>query len=294
MFREIFIYGKDVFLMGLGAQLITASQTIIISRTLGLDAAAAWTIGTRVFLLVRQLVFQPYAAANAGLCEMVARDETERLKYRFKNLVSLTASLGVFLGIAFALCNSLFVHIWTSGKISWSPLNDILLAVWVVFTSLQVPHCNFVTVTKKIGVMRYLYFIEGCCFVTASLLLASRWGISEIIGCSVVCLIFFSYQFGLRRSHRYFHVRISELAFDWIRPSLKLAATLIPFAVIIWFATSSLPELWRLIVHAVAVTLAGGFLFLRLGLSPEMIQEMKMRVPRVASRLLEILVPRAA
>ena len=47
---------------------------------------------------------------------MLARKETERLKDRFKNLVGLTASLGIFLGVVYALCNSLFVGIWTAGK----------------------------------------------------------------------------------------------------------------------------------------------------------------------------------
>jgi len=291
MFQEIFIYGKDVFLMGLGAQLITASQTIIISRALGLDAAAAWTIGTRVFLLVRQLVFQPYAAANSGLCEMVARHETERLQYRFKNLVSLTASLGVFLGIAFALCNSLFVHVWTNGKINWPPLNDILLAVWIVFTALQVPHCNFVTVTKQIGAMRYLYFVEGFCFVALALLVGYRWGPPGIIACSLLCVVFFSYQFGLRRSKQYFHVRFLELTVDWVRPAIKLAIVLIPAALIIWFATAGLPVIWRLMIHGAAAGLVGGFLFLRIGVPPEMIREAGARLPRPAARMLGILVP---
>src|ERR1035441_6525664 len=90
-FKEVFLYGKDVFLMNLGIQLITASQVIIVSYVLGLEAAAAWTVGTRVFLLMRQLVFQPINAASAGLCEMLTRNETEWLRHRFKNLVVLTA-----------------------------------------------------------------------------------------------------------------------------------------------------------------------------------------------------------
>ena len=142
-FKELFIFGKDVFLMNLGAQLITASQIIIVSRILGLEAAAEWAIGTKMFLLVRMVVFQPYAAAAAGLCEMLARNEIERLRNRFKNLVTLIASLGVFLGVAFALCNSLFVQVWTGGKINWPPQYDLLLALWIFFTALQVAALQF-------------------------------------------------------------------------------------------------------------------------------------------------------
>jgi O-antigen/teichoic acid export membrane protein len=270
-FKEVFLYGKDVFLMNVGAQLITASQTIIISRTLGLEVAAAWSVGTKVFMLVRQVQFQPYSAAVAGLCEMVARNETQRLHARFKNLVVLCASLGAFLGVSFALCNSLFVTVWTGGKITWSPLNDVLLGIWIFFTSLQMTHCNFVFVTKQIGGMRYLYFVEGCCFVALSLGVGYRWGVPGIIMCSNVCLILFSFLFGLWRSSRYFQVSFSELAVAWVRPSLKLAVVLIPIALMIWLATSSLPPIWRLAIHGVAATCIGGILFLRIGLPLEVI-----------------------
>jgi O-antigen/teichoic acid export membrane protein len=290
-FRELFIYGKDVFLMSLGAQLITASQVIIVSRTLGLEAAAAWSIGTKLWLLMRQIMFQPYGSASPGLCEMLARNETERLRYRFKNLVVLTASFGVFLGVAFALCNSLFITVWTGGKIAWSPLNDVLLGLWIFITALQVPHCNFVTVTKQIGGMRYIYFVEGCSFVALSLLVGYHWGLPGIIACSLLCLVFFSYQFGLRRSERYFQVHFWELALDWVRPSLKLAVMLVMVALITWLATAGLPVIWRLGVHGVVAGFVGGFLFLRIGLPPEMVREAGARLPRPAARLLEVLVP---
>jgi len=293
-FKEVFLYGKDIFLMNIGAQLITASQTIIVFRTLGSEAAAAWSIGTKIFMLVRQVMFQPYSAAAAGLCEMLARNETERLRYRFKNLVALTASLGVFFGTGFVLCNSLFVQVWTGGKIAWLPLNDVLLGLWIFFTAMQAPHCNFVTVTKLIGSMRYLYFAEGCCFVILSLLVGHRWGLPGIIVCSLLCVVIFSYQFGLRQSERYFRVSFSELAVEWVRPSLKLAVVLAPLALALWFATSGLPVLWRLVFHGVAAGLGGGFLFLRIGVPPEMIQETRARLPRPAAWLLGILAPRAA
>jgi O-antigen/teichoic acid export membrane protein len=290
-FKEVFLYGKDVFLMNLGAQLIVASQTIIVSRTLGLETAAVWAIGTKVFLLVRQLMFQPYVAASPGLCEMVARGETDRLRHRFQNLVTLMASLGVLLGVNFALCNSLFVRVWTGGKILWPPADDVLLAIWLFFTAMQAPHCNFVMVLKDIGAMRYLYFVEGCTFVTLSLLVGYRWGLSGILICSVVCLIVFSWQFGLRRSRRWFGVSWLELAVGWVRPSLKLALALIPLAIILWFATAGLPALGRLAIHGAVAGVIGGYLFLRIGLPSELIRETEMRLPRPAARLLAALVP---
>jgi O-antigen/teichoic acid export membrane protein len=292
-FKEVFLYGKDVFLINVGIQLIVASQTIIVSRTLGLEAAAAWSVGTRIFMLIRQVIYQPYYSASPALCEMLARNETGRLRHRFKNLVTLTASLGVFLGTSFALCNSLFVHVWTGGKIAWLPLNDALLGLWIFIASIQTTHTSFVLVTKQIGAMPYIFFADGCTFVTLALLLGYRWGLSGIIACSVLSLALFSCQFGLRRSAKYFQTPFTELTVDWIRPSLKLAIVLIPAALALWFATSGLPALWRLVIHGVIAGFAGGFLFLRIGLPPEVVWEAGARLPRPAARLLEMLVPHA-
>jgi len=292
-FKEVCLYGKDVFLMGVGAQLITTSQTIIISRALGLEAAAAWSVGTKVFMLVRQIVFQPYSAATAGLCEMVARNETVQLRCRFQNLVVLIASLGVFLGTTFALCNSLFVEVWTGGKIVWAPLNDVLLAVWLFVSALQCTHCNFVTVTKQIGGMRYLYFLEGCSFITLVLGLGYRWNLPGIIVCSIVCTMLFSYPYALWRSRQHFQLGYFNLVIVWVRPAYTLAGLLIPAGVTIWLGTSELPAIWRLLIHGIAATLGGGFLFLRFGLPSEMIRDGIARVPRSVMRILEIFGPRA-
>jgi predicted ABC-type sugar transport system permease subunit len=60
---------------------------------------------------------------------------------------------------------------------------------------------------------------------------------------------------------------------------------------ITWFATLDLPVIWRLVIHGAVAGFVGGFLFLRIGLPPEMVQEAGTRLPRPAARLLEALVP---
>ncbi len=206
---------------------------------------------------------------------MLARHETERLQHRFKNLVGLTASLGVFLGVTFALCNSLFVEIWTGGKIVWPPLNDVLLMLWIFVASAQATHGSFVFVTKQVGRLPYVFILEGCTYVMLSVLWGYRWGLPGIMACSVLCLVFFSCNFCLRSSGRYFQVSLTTLVLDWLRPSLNLAAVLVPIALMVWFATSGLPILWRLAIHGIAACFIGGLLFLRIGLSSEILRDVE-------------------
>ena len=291
IFKELFAYGKDVFLMGLGAQLTMASQTIIVSRALGLEAAAAWAIGTKMFNLIIPLMCRPFGAALPGLFEMLARGETGRLRARFKDMVVLTASLGALLGGAFALCNSLFIHVWTGGKITWSPLNDVLLGGWVFLISLTTTHANFVTVTKHIGGMRYIFFLEGCCFVLLASLVGSHWGLPGVIAASLLCTTLFSGLYSLHRSRIYFHCGWLELIIGWVRPSWQLVLIIVPLAAVTWFMGAGLPPLWRLLLNGLLAAIAGGSLFLRFGLPPELIMDMSSRLPRPAIRLLRLFIP---
>jgi O-antigen/teichoic acid export membrane protein len=308
IFQEIFNYGKDVFLLGLGMQLQVASQTIIVARSLGLEAAAAWSVGTKMFSLVVPLMCRPYGAALPGLYEMLARGEIERLKNRFRAIVLLTASLGAFLGGSFILCNSLFVQIWLNGKIVWSPWNDVLLGLWLFLLSMQTTHSCFVSVTKQIGGMRYIFFGEGCTFFILALLLGGHWGgtgddytvcyhlfhchwsLPGMVLVSILCTLAFTYQYSLRRSRDYFHGPLEEFAMEWVRPSLKLAGWLALVVPLIWFTTAGLPVVWRLVARASLDVLVGGFLFLRIGLPAALVQEAATRLPRPAARLLQLLV----
>jgi O-antigen/teichoic acid export membrane protein len=291
IFQDMFAYGKDVFLMGLGYQLTMASQTIIVSRTLGLDVAAAWAVGTKMFNMIIPLMARPFGASLPGLYEMLSRNEMDRLRHRFKDMVVLTSSLGALLGVAFALCNSLFVHVWTTGKITWSPLNDVLLGAWVFVLSITGTHANFVTVTKQIGGMRYVFFLEGCCFVLLASIVSAHWGLLGVIACSLFCTGFFSCLYALHRSRVYFQCSWPTLIIGWVLPSWQLLLMFAPLAVIVWFTGTALQPLWRLVINSLFTLIVGIGLFLRLGLPRGLILDLGNRLPQPAGRILQFFIP---
>ena len=287
LFREVFAYGKDVFLVAVGTQMILASQTLIVSRRLGLDAAAAWAVGTKMFNLIGQLVSRLIAVSMPALSEMIARAERERLAARFKGLVAIIASLSAFLGISLALCNSVFVSVWTAGKISWLPLNDLLLGVWLFVFSLQGIHNNLAIATKRIEMLRYVYFFEGCTFLGLAILVGSRFGITGIIITSIVCTTAFSLSYGIWRSSRYFARGLSVVAINWTAPGLTVAATFGAIAAVAWNTTIWLPLTLRLVTNGSIAIILGGFLFLRLGIPTGMRQEFGTRAPRLLKYFLQ-------
>src|SRR5207302_309193 len=129
VFKEVFAFGGELFLLNVGGQLLNASQVLILTRTLGLGAAAVWTIATKVFPLAFQLVSRILDFSSSAFGEMVVRGEREKLQRRFRDVFLLTASGAVFVGTGVAACNQSFIAAWTKGKIIWGAQNDLLLGL---------------------------------------------------------------------------------------------------------------------------------------------------------------------
>ena len=277
-FKEVFSYGNKIFLFDLGCQLQFASQTLVVYRAFGPECAA-WAIGTKMFNLAFSLVIRPYGAALPSLMEMLARGESERLKARFQSISMLTASLGAFLACSYVLGNSLFVSLWTSGKIIWPQLNDYLLGVWIFILAMQTTHCTFATVSKQFGAICYIFLAEGIIFILLTFNIGKYGGIAGMIGCSIFCTLIFSYQCGIRRSCKYFECSFREIAFTWSRPSLKFALAYLLLTLATSYATMYFSPLVRLITHGLVAATAGILLLLRLGLSQDIVAEIVFRLP---------------
>jgi len=285
-FKEIFAFGKDLFLVSVGWQLMMASQTIIITRLLGLEAAALWFVGLRMFNLVMMMVKRVADMSGPALAEMMARGECDRLRERYQALAMLTASLSGFLAVSFALGNSLFIPLWTHGKFHWPLWNDGLLGLWLIVLALQHCHSAFVMTTKQIGFMRYVYFVEGLVFVALSLLVARRGGLAAIIACSVGCSIVFSGAYCAWRVARFFNFSLREVAWDWLRPMFKVLLYYIPAAGLFWWLLTPASLLTQLVLHALLAGSLGFYLLLRFGVPGHFQDELLRRAPAVIIPLL--------
>jgi O-antigen/teichoic acid export membrane protein len=315
-FREVFAFGNDIFLVSLGSQLINASQAILLTRLLGLDAAAVWSIGTRTYTLLTQVIFRIFDFSAPAFAEMMVRGEKTLLAERFKQIVIFSLGAAVAAGGLFALCNSAFVTVWTTDRIVWSaavwpPVNDLLLAVWLVICVAMHAHTGLVGVSKKLKFMRYIFFIEGSAFVLLALAVCRPGGITAMLMASIVCTCLFSLPYGLHRTREYFSLGRRELAL-WHRPALVLALWLLPAGVLTWWLAGVLSDyldaslrhsasrtaawllkhnlsaLLQLVLGGVVFGPWTAWAFLRHGLNPQLQNEMARRLPTWIKSLLPL------
>jgi O-antigen/teichoic acid export membrane protein len=218
IFCKLFHFGGGLFLMNLGAQLASASQVIIISRILGIEAAATWAICTKVFTMAQQFVSRIFDSSAGGLAEMVVRNEFSRLKKRFRDLVAISAIMASAVGAGIALMNGSFIELWTSGKVTWSPWNNYLLACVLFVTSVTRCHIGLSGITKDINGMKYVYLIEGLVFVSVSFFIVPSFGFIGLLTSALLCNLGITGTYGVYRTGAFFRIPRLEV-FGWVARS---------------------------------------------------------------------------
>jgi len=292
-FRELFSFAQDIFLYTIGTQLVGTSQAMLLSPLVGLDAVAAWSVNTRAYLMLTQIIYRIFDFSSAALAEMIVRGEQERLKQRFRQIVELSMSLAVAAAVLFALGNSLLAFFLSHGRIHWPPVNDLLLGLWLLLCVSVHAHTGLVGQSKVFRFMRFIFLIEGGVFIGLMFLLHSLGALApEVpagaprrfdaitimlllsIGCTLAC----TFSYGLYRTRDYFGMTWRELA-GWHQRSLRLAAMLLPVAVVAGWTMQHASRPLQLAVILPATALWALFALLRFGLPDSLHEALANRLP---------------
>jgi len=277
-FRELFAFGQGLFLVSVGTQLISTSQTMLLTGLLGLEAAAVWNVCTRAYVMLTMLVWRVLDYSAPALSEMVVRGEREKLLGRLRDITVLMASLSVVGGALFAMGNAPFVQVWMRGKIYWPQVNNVLLALWFFFSTIMRIHTGFVGITKRFGFLRFIFLIEGFAFVSLNLLFRDASSMTLMLVFSFICTLACSLPYGLWRTRQYFGINWSELA-GWFRPTWQMTWRLVPLVAMVWWLTHGLTSKWQFASNIALSGLCGLVLLLRYGLDETLKNEFIQRAP---------------
>jgi O-antigen/teichoic acid export membrane protein len=243
-FRELFGFGKDIFLVNVGNQVLEASQLIIVTRTMGLTAAAIWSVSTKLFTLVYQLVTKIEGTAIVFFAEMMVRGEKNKLAARFRQIYQLTGGIAVVALATVVAINAPFVSIWANPSLAWSlPLSG-LFAVAVALNALTRCSADLIIHTKKIAAFRYMYFAEAMMFVLFSLWLSFHFGFYGILGASISCLLVFRATYTTWRMAHYFQLSAITFWWTWLKRPVVAAVILLPFVASSPWLANSVSNLW--------------------------------------------------
>lgn len=234
--RELYSLGMDFFLINIGTQLLEASQLMIVSRTMGLPAAAIWSVSTKLFTLLFQLTAKIENTAVVFFSEMIVRGEREKLRTSFRQMYQLTGGLAVCGMLGAAAVNPYFVKAWAGSEVLWPAINNWLIATLLILNLLLRCHTDFAMHTKKVGLLRFIFFFESLAFVGLALWASTRFGFAGILTSALICALIFRAGYAIRRTGAYFEVQAGIVAFRWV-------AFLAPTAVAMAFVACLMPVL---------------------------------------------------
>ena len=284
-FHELFSYGADLFLIALGTQLILSSQVVLVSRELGVEAAALWSVMTKAFTLGSQIVYRNMGYAAPAFAEMQARQEWGRLWSRYHSLFQAINVFGGVCAVIFAACNSPFVTLWTHGEFSWPVINNVLLAVWLVILNQQCCFNSMIAGLKEIHGLKYVYLIEGIIFVFVTSAVLHRAGITGMLVCSLLATLLFTWSNGLWRISKLSKIGWKPLLWDWQLPLLRALGVLIPCWLAMEWVLHGKSEWLRFAVNGGLLAVVGAWVTLRLGLSSDLLAEISGKLPPSLRRL---------
>lgn len=189
IFKQNFSFGKDVLMINLGSQLINASQIMIISRCISLEAAATFAVSTKIYTMSMMLIANPISVAGSSLTELYVRGENASFIRRYRDVIALTLAFSTLAAIGIAAGNSSFVNIWTHGAIYWPWTGDLILALLIVLRNLNGCFIGLFGLIKDWQPVRHILLLEGIVFIPIAILLAQTGGIVGVLAASLIAHI---------------------------------------------------------------------------------------------------------
>lgn len=198
VFKQSFGYGKDVVLIQLGNQLINATQIMIVSRWVGLEAAATLAVATKFYTMAMLFVQNPIAASAPALTELHVRGDLESFKRRYLDVLSLVIAFATAAASCLVTANRSVVALWTHGEIQWTWVGDLLLGLLILFRNFDGNLVSLFGIMKNWRPVRFLYVVEGLVFVPVAILAARAFGLTGVMLASLVVHLAVTTSFSAR------------------------------------------------------------------------------------------------
>jgi O-antigen/teichoic acid export membrane protein len=274
----------NVFVIVIGLQLISFAPTLLVSRKLGLQALADWTVGTKLVLFVWQLVQRTSNSSEPIFWEMFTRQEVQLLRQRLLDVTMLVAMVSAVLGAGLVAVNAPFVGFWTSQRVHWQTASDVVMAVWATVSIGAVVFNMVPGMTKQLGAMKFVYVFEGALVAGLAYVpafpLKTAWQVALVL---LLGVSIFRLPYGLYRAWRDLRFPAGVLS-GVIARVASVALLLLAIALLLRKATSSLTPLMQIAINALVYGLIALPVAYGLGLPLEPRQRIVHTLQRVLPR----------
>lgn len=281
---SVFQYSRDMFVVQVGGQWVAGLPLLLLPRLLGLEAAALWTVCSRPFMVLRQLVWKPGEISISMLCELYTKGELLRMLARWSHVTQFVTCLSV---CAFCVCaanNSAFLPLWLRKSVDWPAHLNWLFAMYCIAAMATGSVVSTLGFEKRMGFVRFAPLLEGLLLVLNALWMTRVWGIGGLIGAATIAHLGASFQMGLRHLAKIGGGRSRDLFMAGFGRILRLLPLAIACAWLASKVSERVPGYLGLLLSASAGLLSSLLICFYFGFSAEvrgeilrMLQQLKQR-----------------
>jgi O-antigen/teichoic acid export membrane protein len=181
---SLFNFSSGFFVIGVAVQVIFFSQTLVITKLLGLRSVTLFQASTKAGTLGLKFLWQSFDAFNPRWQQLYVAGDRAHLAASFTRYTGLTMSVA-FLGASWlVVLNHPFVIYWTKPELHLGAAFDVLVAIYLVQHAWN--HClSFCPpLAKRIRPMAAVAVLDMVLNVLVSVLfvkLVPAWGVKGVL-----------------------------------------------------------------------------------------------------------------
>jgi O-antigen/teichoic acid export membrane protein len=202
--------------MTLGSQMVNASQIMILGRFAGLESAASFSVGTKLYSMGQQFVGKVIESSAPALTELHLSGDSDRFRQRFWNTLALSALLASFVASVIIVGNKSLVSLWTSGSVGWGFSSDVLLGILLVLTACTRVLLALFGICGNLRPVRFISVSEGCVFVVLGIPAAILYGITGLLAVSLLAHVLVTGLLSLHKARQLLHPTKGSLRYVWV------------------------------------------------------------------------------
>jgi hypothetical protein len=182
-------FGRDILLMQLGGLLCSASPIILVTKILGLEVAAVFSIGTKALTMGQQILNRIVESAAPGLTEIFVRGDRNRFILRFYQMSAFSIATATILATALMGANRTFVFFWTHGRVEWSQTANMFLTFLLVSTTGTRCFQGAFGMAADFSKIKWLPLVEGALFLGVSLFCITTLSLNKLLLIALACQV---------------------------------------------------------------------------------------------------------
>jgi len=188
--KQLFNFSSGVFVIGVAIQVVFLSQSLIITKLLGLSAVTLFVVSSRAGTYGLQILWRTFDSLNPRWQQLYVAGDRAHLAASFQRYTGLTMSLALLGGTLLVVLNHPFVNLlnlWAKRPGVYAGIGfDALLALYIWQHAWI--HCLAFCpmLAKKIRVLSWVAVFDTTLNIGLSIALAPALGVKGVLAGSVI------------------------------------------------------------------------------------------------------------